>query len=166
MLVSMTCYPLCSVSSWTGIHSLTSESYRPFKTTITILKLQSLLLCIKLICFISQRAYIKFHLRNYYKHSFYEHTSLGSLNGTHCLNSMRYYGTFIENTYCYRLPSTMTQFVGNIWSTYDLTRRSKSLLILKQTQYFLKIERLTQWNNLVRLWLLDSLNSWLTVGPI
>ena len=35
----------------------------------------------------------------------------------------------------------MTQFIENIWSTYDLTHRLKSLLTLAQAQYSLKVER-------------------------
>ena len=42
-----------------------------------------------------------FHLRNYYDHSFHEHTSLRSPNMTHYLNPMRYHDDSIENTYCY-----------------------------------------------------------------
>ena len=88
-----------------------------------------------------KKAYVKFHLRNYYDHSFHEHTSLGSPKGTHCLNFKIYHGVSIENTYCYQLPSTVTQFIGNIWSTYDLTRRLKPLLTLAQAQYYLKVEK-------------------------
>ena len=86
-----------------------------------------------------KRANVKFHLRNYYDHSFHEHTSLESPNGTHCLNPKRYHGVSIENTYYYRLPSTIS--IRNIWSTYDLTYRSKSLLTITQPQYSLKVER-------------------------
>ena len=78
---------------------------------------------------------------------------------------MRYHGISIENIYCYRLPSTVTQSIGNIWSIYDLTRRSKSLLILAQTLFSQGWET-TQWNNLVRSWLLDNLKLWLTVGLV
>ena len=71
----------------------------------------------------------------------HEHTSLRSLKGTLSFNPMRYSGVSIENTYCYWLPSTMTQSIENIWSVYDIARRSKLLLTLAQTQYSLKVER-------------------------
>ena len=77
-------------------------------------------MCIQLTCLSSQRAYVEFYLRNYYDYSFHEHTSLGSSKGAHYLNPKRYYGAFIENTYCYHLPSTITQSIGYIWSTYHL----------------------------------------------
>ena len=110
-------------------------------TTFTILELQILLLCIQLSYLNFQRAYVKFNLRNYYNHSFHENTSLGSRKGTHCLNPKRYHGAFIENTYYYWLSSIVTQYIGNILSTYDFTRRSKSLLTLAQVQYSFKVER-------------------------
>ena len=90
------------------------EDYQLFKTTSTILELQILLLCVQLTCPSSQKAYVKFHLRNNYDHSFHKHTSLGSPKGTLCLNLMRYHSASIENIYCCRLPLTMTQFIGNI----------------------------------------------------
>ena len=114
------------------------KSYQPLKTTSTILELQILLLCIQLTCLSSQKVYFKFHLRNYYSHSFHERTSLGSPKMTHC--PMRYHGASIENTYCYWLPSTVTQSIRNIWSIYDLTCRSKPLLTLAQAQYSLKVD--------------------------
>ena len=83
-------------------------------TTYTIPQLQILLLCVQLTCISSQRAYVKFHLWNYYGHSFHEHASLGSPKVTHCLNPKRHHGVSIENTYCYRLPSIVTQSIGNI----------------------------------------------------
>ena len=55
-------------------------------TTSTILELQIVLLCVQLTYISSLRNYVKFHLSNYYGHSFHEHTSLGSPKGTHCLN--------------------------------------------------------------------------------
>ena len=70
-----------------------------------------------------------------------KHTFLGSLKGTLYLNPKKYHDASIENTYCYQFPSTMTQSIGNRWSAYDLTRRSKSLLTLAQAQYSLKVER-------------------------
>ena len=66
--------------------------------------------------------------------------SFGSSKETHYLNLIRYYSVSIENTYCYQLPSIMTQSIGNIWSAYDLSRRPKSLLTLVQTQYSFKVE--------------------------
>ena len=57
-------------------------------------------------------------------------------------NFIRYYGVFIKNTFHYPLPSTVTQFIRNILSAYNLICRSKSLLTLVQAQYFFKIERL------------------------
>ena len=120
-------------------------------TTSIILELQILLLYVQLTCFKSQRVYIKFHLRKYYDHSFHEHTSLRSPVGTHCLNPKRYHSVSIENTYCYLLPLTVTQSIGNIWSAYDLICRLKPLLTSTQTQYFLKVERqqneTTWWNH-------------------
>ena len=76
-----------------------------------IIELQILLLCVQLTCLSSQRAYVKFHLKNYYDHSFREHNSLGSPKGTLCLNPMKYHGVSIENTYCYWLPSIVTQSI-------------------------------------------------------
>ena len=141
VLGSMTCYPLCLVSPWTDVYSLTRWKLWAFQDYLYYFELQILLLCIQLTCLSSQRDYVKFHLRNYYDHSFHEHTSLGSPKRTHCLNPMRYHSAFIENTYCYRLPSIVTQSIGNIWLTYDLTRMSKSLLNFAQAQYSLKVER-------------------------
>ena len=108
-------------------------------TTSTILELQILLLCIQLSYLSSQRAYAKFHLRNYYGHSFHEYASLGSLNGTLHLNPKRYHGAFIENTYCYQLPLIVTQSIRNIWLAYNLTHRSKPPLTSAQAQYSLKV---------------------------
>ena len=101
----MTCYP--------SPHELVfiiyqGESYKPFKTTSTILELQILVLCFQLTYLSSQKTYVKFHLKNYYGHSFHEHTSLRSPKGTHYLNPKRYHGAFIENIYCYRLSLIMT----------------------------------------------------------
>ena len=135
----MTCYPLCLVSSWTGVLSrirwklsaFQDYLYHPWVTNYPIVRSID----------DTQRVYVKFHLRNYYGHSFHDNTSLGSHKGTHYLNPKRYHGVSIENTCCYLLPSIMTQSIGNIWSIYDLTRRSKSLLISAQTQYSLKVER-------------------------
>ena len=101
----------------------------------------SYILYVQLTCLSSRRAYVKFHLRNYYDHSFHKHTSLGSPNRTYYLNPKRYHGAFIENTYCYWLPSIVTKFIENIWLAYDLTHRSKSLLTSTQAQYSLKVER-------------------------
>ena len=42
--------------------------------------------------------------------------SFGSPKGAHCLNPIKYYDVFIDNTCYYQLSSTMTQFVG----IYDL----------------------------------------------
>ena len=136
----MTCYPLCLVSPWTGVCSLTRSKVSVFQDYIYHPWFKIILLCVQLTYLSSQRAYIKFHLRNY-GHSFHEHTSLRSSNGTHCLDPKRYHGAFVENTYCYRLPSIVTQSIGNIWLTYDLTRMSKSLLNFAQAQYSLKVER-------------------------
>ena len=112
-----------------------------FKTTFFIIELKILLLSIQLTCFSYQRTYVKFHLRNYYDHSFHKHTSLGSPKRTHYFNLKRNHGVSIENTYCYWLSSIVTQSVGNIWSTYDLMRRSKPLLTSVQVQYSLKVKR-------------------------
>ena len=88
-----------------------------------------------------QKHNVKFHLRKYYDHSYDEYTSLGTPKRTHCLNPMRYHDASVENTYCYQFSSIVTQSIRNIWLTYDLTCRSKPLLTLVQTQYFLKVER-------------------------
>ena len=57
-------------------------------------------------------------------HSFPRHTSLESPNETLYLNSMRYHGASIENIYYYRLPSIVTQFIGNDQLTISLIGRS------------------------------------------
>ena len=133
------------------------KSYQIFEATSTILKLHILLLYIQLTYFSSPRTYVKFHLWNHYDHNLHEHTFLGSFKGTLYLNPIKYHCIFIENTYCYYLPLTVTQSIRNIWSTYDLTHRSKSLLILAQTQFSLKVDEqyneITWWNydNLITL---------------
>ena len=38
--------------------------------------------------------------------------SFGSPKEIHYLKPMRYHGAPIENTCCYQLPSTVTQFIG------------------------------------------------------
>ena len=86
----------------------------PFKTTFNIIELQIFLLCVQKTCHGSQRAYVKFHLRNYYGHSLYEHTFLGLPNGILYLNPMRYHSDFIESTYCYQLSSIIIQSIENI----------------------------------------------------
>ena len=106
-----------------------------------IIELQIILLYVQLTCLSSQRTYVKFHLKNNYDHSFHEHTTLGSPKGTRYFNPMRYHNASIENTYCYWISSIVTQSIGNIWLTYDLTHKSKPLLILAQTQYSLKVDR-------------------------
>ena len=70
----------------------------------------------QLIYFSSQRAYVEFHLRNFYDHSLYENTFLGLPKETLCLNLIRYRSVSIKNTYCYRLPLTVTQSIENILS--------------------------------------------------
>ena len=67
--------------------------------------------------------------------------SLGSPKETICLNPIRYHGVAIENNHCYWFLSTVTKSIRNIWSTYDLVRKSKSLLTLAHAQYSLKVER-------------------------
>ena len=77
------------------------KNYQPLKINSPILKLQILLLCDQLTYLSSQRAYVKFHLRNYYNHSLHGHTSFGFCKGKLCLNPMRYHGAFFENIYFY-----------------------------------------------------------------
>ena len=120
MLELVTCYLLCLVSPWTDVRSLTKWKLLVFQGYLYHPWVINPPLCIQLTCLSSQRAYVEFYLRNYYDHSFHEHTSLGSPKGAQCLNPKRYYGAFIENTYCYHLPSTVTQSIGYIWSTYHL----------------------------------------------
>ena len=48
----------------------------------------------------SLRAYVKFYLRNYCGHRFYDHMFLGLLKETQYLNHMRCHGAYIENN-CY-----------------------------------------------------------------
>ena len=107
----------------------------------------------------------KFHWRKCYGHSLLDRMSFGLSKKTHYLNLIRYYSVSIENTYCYQLPSIMTQSIGNIWSTYDLSRRSKSLLTLVQTQYSFKVK---SPYSIVVWWIMtnDSLASWFIVGSI
>ena len=141
MLGSVTNYLLCSFFPWTGVHSLTRWKlasfrdylYYPWVTDSHIVCSMDMSKLSKSLCQVP--------LKELLCHSFHEHTSLGSPKGTHCLNPKRYHGAPIENTYYYRLPSTMTQSIGNIWSTYDLTYKSKSLLTLVQTQYSIKVEK-------------------------
>ena len=150
VLGSVTYYPLRSVSPWTSVHNLTRWKILTFQDYLYYpWAIDPPIVCST--CFSSQKAYVKFYLRNYYGHSFHVHTSLESPKRTHCLNPNRYHGAFIENIYCYRLPSIVTQSIRNIWSTYNLTHRSKSLLTLAQAQYSLKVERqhneATQWGH-------------------
>ena len=64
----------------------------------------------------------------------------GSPNRTHCLNLIRYHGAFIENTYYHQSLSTVTQSIGK-YDNFRVSPISQSLLlILTQTQYFLKVE--------------------------
>ena len=50
------------------------------------------------------RIYIKFYLRNYYDHKFYDHMSLGSLKKTRCLNPMIYHNVLYRE--CLLPPCT------------------------------------------------------------
>ena len=164
MLGSVTYYPLCSVSPWTGIHNLPRWKLSTFQDYHYHPWVKNLLLCVQLTYLSSQRAYAKFHLRNYYGHSFHEYASLGSLNGTLHLNPKRYHGAFIENTYCYWLPSTVTPIHGE----YMINLRSHPLVKVianfSTSSIFSQGWETTQWSSLVRSWLLDSLKSWLTIG--
>ena len=137
----MTCYPSYTTVPLIGICNLIRWKLAAFKTTSTIFELQILLLWVQLTFLSSLRVYVKFHLRNYYDHSFHEYTSLGSTKKTCCLNPMRYRGVFIGNSYCYWFLSIVVQFIWNIWSAYNPTHKSKSLLTLSQTQYSLKVKR-------------------------
>ena len=62
----------------------------------------------------SQRAYVKFQLKNYYKHKLLKHTFLRTPKGARCFNLMRHHGASIENTYCYLSLSILTHSMGNI----------------------------------------------------
>ena len=132
----------CVQSPWTGVCSLTKRKLSAFQDYLYYHWVTNPhIMYFQLTCLNSRRAYVKFHLRNYYGHSFHEHTSLKSPKGTHYLNPMRYHGASIDNTYCYQLSSIVTQSTGNIWLAYDFTHRSKSLLTWVQVQYSLKVER-------------------------
>ena len=122
----MTFYTLHSISPWISVRSLIRRKLWTFQDYLY------LLFFVQLTYLSSQRAYVKFHLRNYYDHNFHEHTSLRSPKRTFCLNPMRYHDASIENRNCYRILSIMNQSIGNIWSTYDLICRSKPLLTLAQ----------------------------------
>ena len=49
---------------------------------------------------------------NYYDHKFNDHMTFGSPKGTLYLNTMRYHGASIKDTYCHQPPSTVTQSIG------------------------------------------------------
>ena len=83
-----------------------------FQDYFSIIEFQILQLYDQLTYSNSQRAYVKFQLRNYYDHKFLEHTSLESLKDHIVLISMRYHSVLIENTYCRKTLSTVTQPLG------------------------------------------------------
>ena len=127
------------------------QNYQLFNTTSTIIELQILLLCVQLTYLSSPKIYIKLHLRNYYGNSLYMNTSPYNHPKDTLSQSHEISYASIENAYCYQLPSTVAQFIRNIWSTYNITHRSKSLLTLTQTQYSLKVKRqhneIIWWNH-------------------
>ena len=64
----------------------------------------------------------------------------GLPKGTHCLNTMKYYGASIENIYCHQAPSIVTQSIG-IYDPFKISPiGQRLLLILAHAQYFLKVE--------------------------
>ena len=85
-----------------------NKCYHSLNIIYPIFKLQVFLFYDQLTYFNSQRIHVKFHLRNYYGYNFLDYVSLGSPEGTSCLNSMRYYGAFIENTWFHQLSSIVT----------------------------------------------------------
>ena len=76
-----------------------------------------------------------------------------------------YHYTSIENTYCHKPLSMVTQFIS-IHDHFNISFIGHSLLlILVQVQYPLKVESLC---NIVAWWIMktNSLMSWFTIGPI
>ena len=161
----MTYYPLYTIFSWTD----RLEFNKVKVISLSRLPLQSLnyrssycvftwhILAIK-------RVYVKFHLRNYYDHSFHEHTSLGSPKETQYLNPKRYHGAFIKNTYCYWLPSTVTPIHGEYMISLQSYPLVKVIANFSTSSIFSQGWETTQCSSLVRSWLLDSLKLWLTMG--
>ena len=141
MLGSMTCYPLCSTSPWIGVHSLTRWKLSAFEDYLYYSWVTNPLIMYSTNMFYLSKSLCQVPLKELLWPYFPWTHLLGSPKWTHCLNPDRYYGVSIENTYCYRFSSTITKSIGNIWSTYDLTRRSKPLLTSTQAQYSLKVER-------------------------
>ena len=122
-------------------------------------------MCIQLTCLSSQRAYIEFYLRNYYDHSFHEHTSLESPKEAYCLNPKRYHGFYWKYLL---LPSSINS--DSIHREYMINLRShtyvKVIANFSINSIFSQGWETTQWSSLVRLWLLDSLKSWLTISHV
>ena len=111
MLRSMIYYPLGSVFLWTYVYGLTRWKLSAFEDYLYYPWVKNLSLCVQLTYLSFLRAYVKFHLRNYYNHCLHEYTS-GSPKRTFFLNP----NGSIKNTYCYWLSSIMTQSIVRIES--------------------------------------------------
>ena len=84
--MSVTYYPLHLVFPWTSHYSPTRWKLLEFQNYLYYPWVIDPLIVYSTNMYYLSRAYINFHLRNYYGYSFHEHTSLGSPKGIHRLN--------------------------------------------------------------------------------